>query len=133
MTLEVKVPDIGDFSDVPVIEIHVGAGDTVAVEDPLVTLESEKATMDVPAPVAGTVSELRVAIGDKVSEGSVLLTMDAEQDAAVTSGEEAPAAAEPRGGRSPPRSRRPPRPRHGPPMHRPRRAPTAKSTTPRSS
>ena len=135
MTLEVKVPDIGDFTDVPVIEIHVGAGDTVAVEDPLVTLESEKATMDVPAPVAGTVSELRVAIGDKVSEGSVLLTMDAEQDAAVTSGEEAPAAGLRRGlrRRSPPRSRRPPRPRHGPPMHRPRRVPTARSTTPRSS
>ncbi len=83
MTLEVRVPDIGDFSDVPVIEIHVGAGDTVALEDPLVTLESEKATMDVPAPVAGTVQELRVAIGDKVSEGSVLVTMDAEQDGAA--------------------------------------------------
>ena len=123
---EVRVPDIGDFSDVPVIEIHVGAGDTVAVEDPLVTLESEKATMDVPAPVAGTVSELRVAIGDKVSEGSVLLTMDAEQDAAVTSGEDARL-------RRGLRRRRPPRPRHRPPMHRPRRAPTAKSTTPRSS
>ena len=117
----------------PVIEIHVGAGDTVAVEDPLVTLESEKATMDVPAPVAGTVSELRVAIGDKVSEGSVLLTMDAEQDAAVTSGEDGACVRRGLRRRSPPRPRRPPRPPHGPPMHRPRRAPTAKSTTPRSS
>jgi dihydrolipoamide dehydrogenase len=72
---EVRVPDIGDFTDVPVIEIHVSAGDQVAAEDPLVTLESDKATMDVPAPTAGTVSQLRVAIGDRVSEGSVLLTL----------------------------------------------------------
>ncbi len=71
---EIRVPDIGDFTDVPVIEIHVSPGDTIAVEDPLVTLESDKATMDVPAPVAGTVTQLRVAIGDRVSEGSVLMT-----------------------------------------------------------
>src|SRR6476661_4379106 len=57
---EITVPDIGDFSDIPVIEIHVAAGDTVAAEDPLVTLESDKATLDVPAPVAGTVTELQV-------------------------------------------------------------------------
>ena len=75
--VEIRVPDIGDFTDVPVIEIHVAAGDTIAVEDPLVTLESDKATMDVPAPVAGTVTQLRVAIGDRVSEGSVLLMLDA--------------------------------------------------------
>ena len=73
---EVRVPDIGDFSDVPVIEIHVAAGDEVALEDPLVTLESDKATMDVPAPQAGTVEQLRVKIGDRVSEGSVLLTLE---------------------------------------------------------
>ena len=66
---EIKVPDIGDFSDIPVIEIHVAAGDTVAAEDPLVTLESDKATLDVPAPVAGTITELRVAVGDTVSAG----------------------------------------------------------------
>ena len=83
---EVPVPDIGDFSDVPVIEIHVVPGDEVAVEDPLVTLESDKATMDVPAPFAGVVSELRVAIGDRVSEGSVLLTLEATSDAAAASG-----------------------------------------------
>ena len=64
---EIKVPDIGDFSDVPVIEIHVAVGDTVAAEDPLVTLESDKATLDIPAPVAGTVTELRVAVGDTLS------------------------------------------------------------------
>src|SRR6476646_4950841 len=74
---EIKVPDIGDFSDIPVIEIHVAAGDTVAAEDPLVTLESDKATLDVPAPVAGTVTELRVAVGDTVSAGSVIMVIDA--------------------------------------------------------
>ena len=75
---EIKIPDIGDFSGIPVIEIHVAAGDTVAAEDPLVTLESDKATLDVPAPVAGTVTELRVAVGDTVSEGSVIMVIDAE-------------------------------------------------------
>ncbi len=74
---EVRVPDIGDFTDVPVIELHVAPGDSVAAEDPLVTLESDKATMDIPAPAAGTVTQLRVAIGDRVSEGSVLLTLEA--------------------------------------------------------
>ena len=72
----VKVPDIGDFEDVPVIEIHVKAGDTVAPEDPLVTLESDKATMDVPAPAAGTVKEVLVAIDDKVSEGMPILELE---------------------------------------------------------
>jgi dihydrolipoamide dehydrogenase len=75
---EVRVPDIGDFTDVPVIEIHVSPGDEVAVEDPLVTLESDKATMDVPAPFAGVVTQLSVKIGDRVSEGSVILTLDAD-------------------------------------------------------
>jgi len=75
---EIRVPDIGDFTDVPVIEIHVSPGDEVALEDPLVTLESDKATMDVPAPQAGTVAQLRVQIGDRVSEGSVLLTLESD-------------------------------------------------------
>jgi len=75
---EIRVPDIGDFTDVPVIEIHVSPGDEVSVEDPLVTLESDKATMDVPAPEAGTVAQLRVKIGDRVSEGSVLLTLESD-------------------------------------------------------
>jgi dihydrolipoamide dehydrogenase len=74
---EIRVPDIGDFTDVPVIEIHVSPGDEVAAEDPLVTLESDKATMDVPAPSAGVVKQLSVKIGDRVSEGSVLLTLEA--------------------------------------------------------
>ena len=73
---EVKVPDIGDFADVPVIEILVSVGDEVAAEDPLVTLESDKATMDVPAPFAGVVKGLTVSVGDRVSEGSLLLTLD---------------------------------------------------------
>ena len=77
MSEEIRVPDIGDFTDVPVIEIHVSPGDEVAAEDPLVTLESDKATMDVPAPSAGVVKQLSVKIGDRVSEGSVLLTLEA--------------------------------------------------------
>ena len=83
--IEVKVPDIGDFKDVPVIEIHVKPGDTVKAEDPLVSLESDKATMDVPAPLAGVVKDVLVKIGDKVAEGSLVLLLEAS----------APAAAEP--------------------------------------
>src|SRR3954462_3664018 len=74
--LEVRVPDIGDFADVPIIEVMVSPGDTVAEEDPLITLESDKATMDVPAPAAGTVGELKVSVGDTVSEGTVILTLE---------------------------------------------------------
>src|SRR5436309_12631887 len=73
---QVKVPDIGDFKDVPVIEVLVKPGDVVKPEDALVTLESDKATMDVPAPTAGTVKELKVKVGDKVSEGSVILLLE---------------------------------------------------------
>ena len=75
---EVRVPDIGDFSEVPVIEVLVEVGDRIRPEDPLVTLESDKATMDVPAPAAGVVRELAVALGDNVSEGTVLLRMEGE-------------------------------------------------------
>jgi dihydrolipoamide dehydrogenase len=77
--LEVKVPDIGDFADVPIIEILVAAGDTVAPEDPLITLESDKATMDVPAPFAGTVKELKVKVGDRVAQGTLVLTLEASE------------------------------------------------------
>src|SRR6185503_11023165 len=76
-TIEVKVPDIGDFADVPVIEVMVSPGDTVAEEDPLVTLESDKATMDVPSPAAGTIRELKLSVGDTVSEGTLILTLEA--------------------------------------------------------
>ncbi len=71
------VPDIGDFEDVDVIEVHIAAGDTVAVEDPLVTLETDKAAMDVPAVVAGTIDSVLVKVGDKVSEGASLAIIDA--------------------------------------------------------
>ena len=72
---EVKVPDIGDFGAVPIIEVHVSAGDQVNAEDPLVTLESDKATMDIPAPAAGSVAEVLVKVGDVVSEGSPILLL----------------------------------------------------------
>ena len=75
--VEVKVPDIGDFKDVPVIEVMVKPGDTVKAEDSLVTLESDKATMDVPSPAGGIVKELRVKIGDKVSQGTLVLLLEA--------------------------------------------------------
>jgi len=74
-SIDVRVPDIGDFKDVPVIEVLVKTGDAVKAEDPLITLESDKATMDVPAPVAGKVAELKVKVGDKVSEGSLILSL----------------------------------------------------------
>lgn len=95
--MEVKVPDIGDFADVPVIEIHVAPGDEVAAEDPLITLESEKATMDVPSPAAGTVKELLVELEDKVSEGTPILVLEpAEGEAEAPEAEgEAEAAATP--------------------------------------
>ena len=73
--IEVKVPDIGDFKDVPVIEVHVQPGAEVKAEEPLVSLESDKATMDIPAPVAGRVQDVRVKLGDRVSEGSLLLLL----------------------------------------------------------
>src|SRR6476646_1750694 len=79
---EVLVPDIGDFADVPVIEVLVSPGDTVAPEDPLVTLESDKATMDVPAPFGGTVAEIRVSVGDTVSEGSPILALQVQSHGA---------------------------------------------------
>ncbi len=90
--MDVKVPDIGDFTEVPVIEVLVAVGDQVKAEDPLITLESEKATMDVPAPGDGTVEEILVAVGDTVSEGTAILRLsgvDGEAD-----GEEKPAAVE---------------------------------------
>ena len=70
--IKVTVPDIGHFIDVPVIEVHVAASDVVSAKDPLITLESDKATLDIPAPVAGTVAAVRVAVGDNVSVGHVI-------------------------------------------------------------
>ncbi len=76
-TIEVKVPDIGDYHDVPITEVLVKAGDSVAAEDPLITVESDKATLDIPAPAAGVVREIKVKVGDKVSQGTLVLTLEA--------------------------------------------------------
>ena len=74
-SIDIKVPDIGDFKDVPVIDIFVKVGDSVKADDPLVSLESDKATMDVPAPRGGKVAAIGVKVGDKVSEGSMILSL----------------------------------------------------------
>ena len=92
-TQEVKVPDIGDFKDVPVIQVFVKAGDPVKPEDPLISLESDKATMDVPSPAAGTVKELKIKVGDRVSEGRVILVLET---AAAGAAAQPPAATEAR-------------------------------------
>jgi pyruvate dehydrogenase E2 component (dihydrolipoamide acetyltransferase) len=80
--IDILVPDIGDFDEVPVIEILVSPGDEVAIDDPLVTLESDKATMDVPAPFAGVVKKLEVKVGDRVAQGTLLLRLEAASDGA---------------------------------------------------
>src|SRR3954469_16629097 len=79
MAIEVKVPDIGDFKNVEVIEVLVKPGDTVAKEQSLVTLESDKATMEIPSPGAGVVKELKLKTGDKVSQGSLILLLEASE------------------------------------------------------
>ncbi len=89
--IEIRVPNIGDFADVPIIDVLVAPGDTIAAETPLVTLESEKTTMDVPAPQAGVVRSVTVHVGDKVSEGSMLLILAAEAAAAAAPAASAPA------------------------------------------
>lgn len=90
---EVKVPDIGNFKDVEVIEVMVKAGDKLTPEQGLITLETDKAAMDVPAPFAGTVKSVKVKKGDKVSEGSLVLIMDAEESAAKPAGAQSKTAA----------------------------------------
>ncbi|MFM0702741.1 dihydrolipoyllysine-residue acetyltransferase [Paraburkholderia sediminicola] len=92
---EVRVPDIGDFTDVPVIEVLVKVGDTVKAEDPLITLESDKATMEVPAPLGGVVQDIKVKVGDNLSQGAVILTLvtGAAPAAASSAHAAAPAAA----------------------------------------
>jgi len=99
---EVKVPDIGDFKDVPIIDIHVKVGDPVNAEDPLITLESDKATMDVPAPSAGTIRQVLVKVGDRVSEGTPIVLLSGNEEGAIqqptsllSQQEPAPAAAAP--------------------------------------
>ena len=97
---DILVPDIGDFEGVEVIEIMVSPGDTINVEDPLVSLESDKAAMEIPSPQAGTIRDVKVSIGDKVSEGDLLVTMEVtaaaeEQPAEKTAAQQAPEAAAP--------------------------------------
>ena len=91
--IEVKVPDIGGYDDVPVIELLVAVGDTVAKDQGLVTLESDKATMEVPSSAAGVVRELKVKVGDNVSEGSVIAVLEAEGAAEAPAAKPAPAPA----------------------------------------
>ena len=96
MTTEVRVPDIGDFEGVEVIELLVSAGDSIAKEDSLVSLESDKATMEIPSPVAGTVQEIKIVVGDKVSQGDLILLAEvAETIAAPETAEKVAAAASP--------------------------------------
>lgn len=86
--MRVVVPDLGDFADVEIIEILVKAGDVVAPEDPLISLETEKAAMDVPSPTGGTVKSVEVAVGDKVSAGDLIAVIDADETAeAATAGD----------------------------------------------
>src|SRR5579884_4160806 len=99
-TIDVRVPDIGDFKDVPVIEILVKPGETIKKNDSLVTLESDKASMEVPSPADGTVQDVKVKIGDKVSEGSVIVTLGAAETqpkAAAAPAAPATSAEQPRG------------------------------------
>jgi len=90
-TIEVKIPDIGDFKEVAVIEVLVKPGDVIQAEDSIVTLESEKASMDVPAPSAGTVKEVKVKVGDMVAEGTVVLLLEASGEKAAPASKPAPA------------------------------------------
>ena len=98
--VEVRIPELGDFPAVDVIEVHVKPGDRLSAEDPLVTLETDKATMDVPAPRAGTVVAVAVKKGDKVSAGDLVLTLEPGDAAAAepgdaAAGSPAPSKAEP--------------------------------------
>lgn len=87
---DILVPDIGDFDGVEVIEIMVTAGDAINIEDPIVSLESDKAAMEIPSPFAGTVKEVKVNLGDQVSEGSLLITIEASESNAIPAEEPAP-------------------------------------------
>ena len=78
MSAEIKVPDIGDFKNVEIIEILVKEGDKINKNDPIITLESDKSSVEIPSPFSGTVTELKVKVGDRISEGSLIGLMDAE-------------------------------------------------------
>src|SRR4051812_47332810 len=91
--MEVKVPDIGDFKEVEVIELMVKPGDTIKADQSLITVESDKASMEIPSSHAGVVKELKIKVGDKVGEGTVLLLLEAADAAAAPTPAPAPAAA----------------------------------------
>ena len=78
--MDIRIPDLGDFAAVPVIDVHVAPGDTVAAEDPLITLESDKTTMDIPAPAAGTVSDVVIHVGDLASAGDLIVRLSGEPE-----------------------------------------------------
>lgn len=117
---DILVPDIGDFSGVEVIEILVAAGDQIAVEDPIASLESDKAAMEIPSPLAGTVKDVKISIGDKVSEGSLLITLELSDKAA--SEEAVPEAVT---SSKPAKTEAPAKPAPAPAPATPRPAPTA--------
>ncbi|WP_455218367.1 dihydrolipoyllysine-residue acetyltransferase [Kaarinaea lacus] len=124
MPIEILLPDIGDFEDVEVIEVLVAEGDTIAAEDSLISVESDKASMEIPSPQAGVVTEVKVALGDKVSEGSLILMLEPSADQPVTkpaSDEPSPAAKAPEPVAAPAPA---PRPTPAAPVSRP--SPTAK-------
>ena len=115
MAIEVNVPDIGDFTDVPVLTVLVSVGDTVSEEDPLIELESDKATMEVPSPAAGKVKEIKISEGDTVSEGTLIMVLEGEDAGSAEAApkeeaepaEEAPKAAAPAAGATPAQSTAP--------------------------
>ncbi|MGB3580455.1 MAG: biotin/lipoyl-containing protein, partial [Roseiarcus sp.] len=93
--IDVNVPDIGDFKDIPIIEVLVKPGDVVKAEQPLVTLESDKATMDVPSPIAGAVADVVAKVGDKVSMGTLIARIDSAGSEAARTAAPAKAASAP--------------------------------------
>ena len=93
--VEVKVPDIGDFSGVDIIEVLVAPGDAINVDDALLTLETDKASMEVPSALSGTVKEIKVSVGDKVSEGSLILMLETADQAQVAAADPQPKVSEP--------------------------------------
>ncbi len=124
---DILVPDIGDFQDVPVIEIAVSPGDSVVAEDSLVTLESDKATMDVPSPTTGIVKEMKVSLGDTVSQGSLILTLEVND---ADTPPDPPAEVEQKARPSPAADARPPGPAPTPPPPAPAARPSPTASLP---
>ena len=94
-TIDIKVPDIGDFAEVAIIEVLVQPGDTIKAEQSLITVESDKASMEIPSSHAGVVKELRVKLGDKIAEGAVVLTLETRDAAPASAPEKVAASTQP--------------------------------------